>query len=199
MPTERKVKSVETLSKLLSDCTIAISTDFTGMSVGSMTELRHALRDSGTQYKVIKNNLVYLAAEEAGKPSVKDIVEGATGIAFGFDEPTVPAKAIADFIRANRVSLSICGAVLGDRVLAASEVEGLAQLPSKDVLVARFLGQLQSPITSLVYVLNGPISALARALQAVAEAKGREAGESPTDESPDASDDEPEESKPESE
>ena len=174
MPTERKVKSVETLSKLLSDCTIAISTDFTGMSVGSMTDLRRALRDNGVQYKVIKNNLLYLAADDAGKPLVKDIVEGATGMAFGFDDPTVPARAIAEFIRASRAPLSIRGAVLDDRVLEAAEVDILAQLPSKDVLVARLLGQLLSPVTSLVYVLNGPVSALARVLHAAAEAKGNE-------------------------
>jgi large subunit ribosomal protein L10 len=174
MPTERKTKSVEMLSKLLADCTIAIATDFTGMSVTSMTGLRRAVGQTGADYKVVKNNLLYLAGEDAGKPQVKNIVEGSTGIAFGFDEPSICANAVVDYIRSNRVQMNVRGAMMGDRILNAGEVEILADLPPKNVVISRFMGQLQAPVTSLLYVMNGPVSAFARTIQAIVDMKSKE-------------------------
>ena len=171
MPTERKVREVEELGKLIAESTIAISADFSGMGVSAMTELRSALRQRGVRFRVVKNRLTYLAAEAAGRPLVKDIVQGPTGIAFGFDDPVAPAKALSEFITSNRSVLKIKGAILGDRTLSAEEVGELAALPSRDELIARLLGQLQGPIASLTYVLNAPLGALARVLQRAAEAK----------------------------
>ena len=156
---------------LLDRCTIAISADNTGMSVVAMTNLRRALREKGVTFRVVKNRLVYLAADAAGKPQVKDIVQGPSGIAFGFDDPTVPAKALTEFIITTRSPLTIKGGVLGNRALTPQEISNLAALPNKDTLVARLLGQLQAPIASLTYVLNAPLASLARVLQRVIEAE----------------------------
>lgn len=175
MPTEAKASQVQELKELFESSTVAISADFTGMGVGAMTELRRALREHGVRFRVVKNRLAYLAADAAQKPIIKEIVEGPTGIAFGFGDPVEPAKALTQFIRATRSTLEIKGAVLGDKRLSAAEVDALAALPPRDQLIARLIGQIQAPISGLVYVLNATPSALARVLQRAAEARGEAA------------------------
>ena len=166
MPTESNIKLVEQLRGLIERCTVAITTDYTGLSVDAMNELRRELREKGIQFRVVKNTLTHLAAEAAGKPEFKEIVEGPTGIAFGYGDPVEPAKALAQYIRVSRSPLRIRGGLMDGRVLSSEDVAALAALPSRDELVARLLGQLQAPISGLVTVLNGPISGLARVLQA---------------------------------
>ena len=102
MPTEAKRAQVESIRELLESCTSVVSTDYTGLSVQSMTDLRRSLRGNGVGFRVVKNTLTHLAADAAGKPGMKEIVEGPTGIAFSFDDPVAPAKAIREFLRSSR-------------------------------------------------------------------------------------------------
>ena len=176
MPTESKVQLVEQLRGWIEQCTVAISTDYSGLSVDAMTRLRRELREKGVQFRVVKNTLTHLAADAAGKPAFKEIVEGPTGIAFGYGDPVEPAKALAEYIRGARSPLKIKGSLVDGRVLSSEEVEALAALPSKEVLAARLLGQLQAPISGLLNVLNGPISGLARVLQAHIDKSGTPQG-----------------------
>ena len=169
MPTREKEQAVEAMKDWMEKCTVAIATNYAGLPVATMTNLRRALRESGVQYKIIKNTLAYLAADAAGKPGLKEIVKGPTAIAFTYGEQVDPAKALSEFMRTNRSSLSIIGGFLDDKVLSAADVENLASLPSKDELLARLLGQMQAPTAGLVRVLNGPIEGLARVLQAQAD------------------------------
>jgi large subunit ribosomal protein L10 len=187
LPTERNNQSVEHIRRLIERCTIVISADFTGMSVGAMTELRRALRGRGVEFLVVKNRLAYLAADAAGKPVMKEIVHGPTGLALGFGEPVEPAKALTDFVRSTKYPLKVIGGVLGERILTAEEVIGLAALPGKDQLVARLAGQLLGPATGLVYVLSAPVSGLARVLQRRVESMDGEgqAGPGLMEEAPD--------------
>ena len=172
MPTERKVRSVEELSRLIEGSTILISADYTGMSVDAMTAMRSALRQRHVEFHVVKNNLTYLAADAAGRPLVKEIVHGPSGIAFGRGDPVEPAKALTEFIRSSRSPLTIRGGVLGNRMLTSEEVQGLATLPSKEQLIANLMAQLQGPLSGLMYVLNAPAASLARVLQRRAESLG---------------------------
>ena len=165
MPTDRKVKAVQDMKEWLDGATIVISTSYTGLPVTAMTELRRVLREKEVRYKVVKNTLAYIAADNAGQPELKEIIQGPSAIAFGYGEPTDPAKALSQFIRETRSPLQIRGALLEGRVLDAAQVERLASLPSKDELVALLLSRMQSPISGLVNVLNGPIAGLARVLQ----------------------------------
>ena len=165
MPTERKVQAVQDMTDWLDGSTIVISTSYTGLPVTEMTALRSVLRDKDVRYKVVKNTLAYIAAENTGRPELKEIIQGPSAIAFGYGEPTDPAKALSDFIRTTRSPLEIRGAVLDGRVLDAAQVEQLASLPGKDELVSQLLSRMQSPISGLVNVLNGPIAGLARVLQ----------------------------------
>ncbi len=173
MPTDRKIDQVDEIKKLIEEATVAISTDYTGMNVDEMNDLRRVMREQGITYRIVKNRLTDLAADAAGKPEIKEIVQGPTGVAFGFGDPVAPAKAIADFLRANtRSTLKVRAGVMGDRPLSESDVEHLASLPSRDQLIAQLMGQLQGPISGLAYVLNAPINGLATVLQRKVEAEG---------------------------
>ena len=165
------------MSEWMSSCTIAISADFSGLGVTAMTALRRVLREQGVHLRVVKNRLALLAADAAGRTLIRDIVEGPTAIAFGFDDPAGPAKALADYIRTTRLPLAIRGGVMGERALTAAEVNRLATLPSKEELVARLMARIQAPAGGLVNVLQAPVSGLARVLQRHAEAVQDEAAQ----------------------
>lgn len=172
MPTKSKIEKVELLSRLIQESTIIISANFSGMSVDMMTELRRSLREQGIEFKVVKNTLTYLAADDAGNPMVKNLVEGQTAIAFGFSDPTQPAKTLTEFIVANKAPLKIMAGVMGDRALTAAEINELAILPGKDDLIALLLGQLEAPISHLLNILASQPLALARVLQRHVESVG---------------------------
>ena len=165
MPTQAKVDAVDVLAEKFGSSTIIITTDYSGLPVGDMTDLRRALREAGVEYRIIKNTLAYLAADKAGKPAIRDVIAGPTGIAFGYGEPTEPARALSGFIRSTRSPLKIQGGELDGRALSGEEVERLASLPTREQLIAMLLMTMNGPMGGLVNVLNGPIAGLTRVLQ----------------------------------
>ena len=167
MPTPEKIDRVRELKEELERSTITFSADYTRTSVNQMTALRRALRAGGINFTVVKNTLMYLAAEEAGKPQVRDIVQGPSAVAFGFDDPAAAAKTISDYARANANTFSIRGAVMGDGAPMGPEaVTRLATLPPKPQLLATLLAQMQAPMVRLVGALNGPLQNLDNVLHA---------------------------------
>ena len=167
MPTQEKVDRVAELQELLERSTITFGADYTRTSVNQMTELRRAMRANGIDFTIVKNTLMYLAAEQAGKPQVKEIVQGPTAVAFGYDDPAAAAKTIADYARANANSFSIRGAVMGDGdPMGADGVNRLATLPPKPQLIATLLAQMQAPMSRLVGALNSPLQGLDNVLRA---------------------------------
>ncbi len=167
MPTEAKIQRVDVLKDKLERSSIAVAADYTGISVNEMTDLRRRMRAAGIDFAVVKNTLTYLASEAAGRPQVKEIVQGPTVMAFGYDDPQDVARALSDYIRTSRSTLAIRGAVLGDGpVLPPAEVTRMASLPSKPQVLATLMGQLQSPLQRLLGVLNGPLRNLDALLQA---------------------------------
>ena len=176
MPTDRKLKEVDELRELLESSTAIVTTDHSGVTVSDMTNLRRSLREQGVKFRVVKNRLTQLAAEAAGMPDVMEVVQGPTAIAFGFEDPVVPAKALTEFLNESRIGLKIRGGLLGSRALSIGEVEQLSALPSKDQLISKLLGQMQAPITGLAMVLNGPVAALTRVLQRHVDAQAAGGG-----------------------
>ena len=161
MPTQEKIDRVAVLKDKLERCSIAVATDYTGITVNEMTVLRRQMRAAGVEFSIVKNTLTYRASDAAQRPQVKEIVQGPTALALGYDDPWAVAKAVADYIRTSRSTLKILGAVMGDGpAMPASEVTRLAALPPKPQLLASLLSQLQSPIQRLVSVLNGPLQNL---------------------------------------
>ena len=178
MPTQEKIDRVQEMKDKLERSTIALATDYTGISVNEMTDLRSRMRNAGVEFTVVKNTLMYLASEQAQRPNVKEIVQGPTAMALGYDDPLDVAKAVSDYIRTSRSVLAIRGAVMGDGpVMSTADVVRLAALPPKPQLVANLLGQLQSPIQRLLGVLNGPLINLDRLMQArITQLEQQEAG-----------------------
>lgn len=177
MPTAQKEQEVAKLAELFSNSSILITADYSGLASGQMNEMRRALQEQNVKFRVIKNSLAYLAADAAGKAALKDVIDGQTGIAYGDGEPTVPARALSDFIRRTRYSLKILGAELDGQALNPQQVSDLATLPSKDELISQLLSRLQSPISGLVHVLNGPLAGLARVLRQHADNLAKEQAE----------------------
>lgn len=167
MPTQEKIDRVQELKEHLERSTITFGADYTRTTVNQMTELRRAMRAGGIEFTVVKNTLMYLAADEAGRPQVKEIVQGPSAIAFGYDDPAAAAKTMADYARANANSFVIRGAVMGDGAALGPEgVTRLATLPPKPQMLALLLAQMQAPMSRLVGALNGPVQNLDNVLRA---------------------------------
>ena len=167
MPTQAKIDKVSELKDKLERSSIALATTCTNLNVNELNELRKRTREAGVEFVVIKNTLLHLAADAAAKPQIKEIVQGPTAIAFGYDEPVDVAKTLHEYITSTRSELSIQGAVIGDGpVLPAADVIRLAGLPPKPQLIAQLLGQIQAPIYGLLNVLNGPLWNFGGLLQA---------------------------------
>ncbi len=166
MPTDRKIQQVAQIKERLERCSIAVSTNPTGLDANDMNELRRRLRERDVEYRIVKNTLTYIAAEEASKPHLRNVVNGPTGLALGYDDPRLVAQTLEEFIRATRSPLAIQGALLNTRALSAEEVHTLAGLPSQEVLLSQLLGQIQHPISRLVGQLQAPINGLVNTLSA---------------------------------
>ena len=167
MPTQQKIDLVQDIKGRIERSTIAMTTRYSGISVNQMIELRRAMKAGGVDFTIVKNTLLSLAADEAQKPQLKEIVDGPTAIALGYDDPVEAAKAMADFIRTGGTTLAIIGAVMGDDApMSSSEFTRLAALPPKPILLAMLLGQLQSPIARMVTVMNGPLQSMGNVIAA---------------------------------
>ncbi len=166
MPKEKKALIIDNLQEVFSKCSIGILTDYRGLSAPEMTDLRRRLRESDIRYRVVKNTLARFAAERAGKDELVSSFEGTVAIAFGYGDITEPARALAEYIRTSKASLSIKGGFLGDKILTSEEVMTLATLPSREILLARILAGMQSPIVALLSYLTTPLTGFLGVLQA---------------------------------
>jgi len=162
---EKKVQIVNNLADDLSRSNIIIATNYQGLLAKQMGELRNALAKAGVEYHVVKNTLVYRAADQAGKPQLRDIIEGPVALAFGYNDIVNTAKALNQYIKSAALSLQIKGGLLGDRILLPEEVVSLANLPTREVLISKLIGQLQAPIGTLHNILNLPLQGLLNVLQ----------------------------------
>jgi large subunit ribosomal protein L10 len=166
MPTEKKAQIIDSLQEIFSKCNAGVLTDYRGLSTTEMNDLRRKLRASGIDYKVVKNTLAQFAARRAGIDELAGSIEGPVAIAFGYGEISEPARVLADYIRTSKSTLSIKGGFLGDRLLTSREVETLATLPPREVLISQVMAGIQSPIVALVSVLAAPIRGVMGVLQA---------------------------------
>ncbi len=174
MPKPEKVEAVGRLKEQLRRARGVVLTDFRGLSVPELEALRASLRKEGAEYRVVKNTLLGIAAAELGLAGLEPFLRGPTGIAVAYDDPTVAARVVHEFVRQYR-KLEVKGGLAEGRVLDAAGVRALAELPGRDQLVARVLGGLQGPLYGLVGVLVGVQRKLLYALEEIR--KAREASE----------------------
>ena len=159
---------VESLADVFSKANGIYLTDFTGMDVASVTELRRQLRAASVSYRVVKNTLARLSLDRSGKEMLKEFFQGPTGVAVTVEDEFVPAKVLVDFAReAERPKLK--GAFIEGRLFTPEEVTVLAALPAKSELLTGVVRGVQAPISGLVGCLSGMFRNLAGVLQAVAE------------------------------
>ena len=152
---EQKKAAVAELIEKLKAAQAGVLVDYRGLTVEEDTKLRAQLREAGVEYKVVKNTLTRFAIKEVGYDEMDEQLNGPTSLAISADDPVAPAKIISDFAK-NNENLTIKAGFLDGKVISLDEIKTLANTPSKDVLIAKIMGSL-----------NSPISALARTLQAL--------------------------------
>jgi len=173
MPTEAKRETVAELREALSSSRTLIVSEYRGLSVKELAEIRRALRKQDVTYRVVKNRLMRIAAQDTIGEALAPLLVGPTAIAFGTDESTT-AKAVLDATRPYKL-VTITGAVLGDRSISADAVRSLASLPSREVLLAKLAGGMQAPVATLAGLLAANIRNLGYALSQVRDQKAQSA------------------------
>jgi large subunit ribosomal protein L7/L12 len=159
-----KEAAIDKLADQLGKAEISVLTEYRGLSVAELQDLRGRLRPVGVEYVVAKNTLARFAAERTGRTGIIVDLVGPTAIAFGSD-PVSTAKALQDYTRVNRTFV-LKAALLGDRRIDPKEVEQLATLPPADVLRGRVFGMIVSPLQRTVSILSAPLASLARLIEA---------------------------------
>ena len=166
-----KAAAVAEIAEAFRGSSAAVLTEYRGLTVKQISELRVAL-GADTTYSVVKNTLTKIAANDAGLTGMDDLLQGPTAVAFVQGEPVAAAKAIRDFAKKYPV-LVVKGGVMDGKALTADEIKKLADLESREVLLAKMAGALLASLSNAVYLLNAPLAQAARvvgALQAKAEA-----------------------------
>lgn len=170
MPKPEKVEFVRELMEDLSSAKGLLVTDYRGLKVSEITELRKKLRDTGASYKVVKNTLFHLAAKDRDEVGLDPYLEGPTGIAFAGDDVVKTAKVLVDFAKTHK-TMALKAGFLEGHVYDADQVVALSKIPPREQLVAQMVGSIAAPLSGFVGTLQGVLSGLVYTLQAVADQK----------------------------
>lgn len=162
---ELKEAKVAEIKEKLEKAKAVVLSKYQGLTVEEDTALRKNLREAGVEYKVYKNTLVTLAAKELGLEGIVEYLEGPVAIAFGYEDVTVAARVLNDFAKTHN-KLELKAGIVEGEIYDAAKINQLATIPSKEVLIAKLLGSIKSPISSF-----------ARVLSAIADSKGTESAE----------------------
>ncbi|MDB5178302.1 MAG: ribosomal protein [Patescibacteria group bacterium] len=170
---EAKEQAVAKLSDDLGRIKLAVMTDYRGLTVPEVEELRGLLRDEGITYRVTKNTLLRLAAKN--NPALADVdptsFTGPMALALGFDDEVAPARVIFQYAKQHQ-ALEIVGAITGEGVvLDAAQVKALATLPTREQLIAQVVGTIAAPLSGFVGVMSGNVRSIINVLNALSEAK----------------------------
>lgn len=170
-PRPKKVAVVAEVRQRLDSSSAAFLTEYRGLKVKELAGLRRSLRAAGGEYKIFKNTLVRFAARDIGLSELEALLVGPTAIAFVEGDAVTVAKALRDFARTNP-ALVVKGGVLGTKVLTAQDASALADLPTRDVLLARFAGALAAPMVQFAGLLEALPRNFAYGLQALIDQRG---------------------------
>ena len=173
MPRPEKTAVVEEIRNKLSEADAAMLTEYRGLSVGALAELRGSLRPANTEYKVFKISLARRAVEAAGLEALLPMLEGPIAFAFVRGDAVLAAKALKDFGRVHP-ELVVKGGLLGERVMTAGDLSELADVPPRDVLLARMAGGFQAPLTKAAGLFQAFTRNLAYGVAALIEKKESE-------------------------
>ncbi len=174
MNIDDKKQFVQELREQLSKSKVAILTDYKGLDVSAMTELRTKLREAQIEFQVIKNTMLRLASEGTDAELIRDHFKGPSAIALSYDDPVAPAKILTEFAKANDKLEIKCG-VLNGAAMDAAAIKALSALPSREELLATVLSAMIAVPTSLVRALNDVPRRVVNVLQAIKDQKEQEA------------------------
>jgi large subunit ribosomal protein L10 len=167
---EQKQKIVEELNDKFKKSKVLIITDYKGLNVTTLNELRRKLRESDIEYRVVKNTLLARAADDTDVSKIKDSFKGPSAIAMSFEDPVAPAKVLTKFAEENK-KLEIKIGVMGDRVLNLNDIKALSSLPAREVLLGRVLSAMNGVSTGLVSALSNIPRKMINVIQAIKEQK----------------------------
>jgi Ribosomal protein L10 len=171
MPTDAKRQAVTELAELLRTSSALAVADYRGLSVSDMQSVRRTLRASSVELHVAKNRLLKIAADEADRAELKPMLAGPTALATICGDEVAMAKALQDAFRPYARTVTIRGGLLGRRAVDAAQLQQLATLPSRDVLLAKLAGGMAAPIAGMAGVLAANLRNLVGVLSAVADQK----------------------------
>jgi large subunit ribosomal protein L10 len=166
MPKAEKERVVEEIVEQFKKAKGIYLTDFTGLNVEQMTQLRTNFREAGVEYRVVKNSLTRLSATKAGLDNVVDYLIGPTALAIGIDDSVAPARIVADFAKKTEKPKIKVGIVEGELV-EGEDIESIIRIPPREVLISQVVGAFSAPISGLVGTLSGVIRNLIGTLEAV--------------------------------
>ncbi len=165
-----KQEKIQEIKNTALKAKVAIVSDYRGLTVEEITDLRRRLQAEKGDFEVIKNTLAKIAFKDTEFEGLEEFLTGPSAIAYGFEDQVSPAKVLTRFVKEKKKT-EIKGGVLDGRVLSLDEVKELSNLPSKEELYARILGGLNSPAGGLVFAINGVMSNLVRAVDEVRKQK----------------------------
>ncbi len=168
---QQKQEYVEALTEKLNASVAGVVVDYKGITVADDTALRRKLREAGVEYAVVKNTMLRRAADKAGLSELDSVLEGSTALAISRNDHVAAAKILSEYAEKNK-DFSIKAGFVEGKVIGTGEVEELAKMPPKEVLVAKVLGGLNAPISGFVGVLHANLRGLVCALNAIAEKQG---------------------------
>ncbi|MBZ2175224.1 50S ribosomal protein L10 [Schnuerera sp. xch1] len=165
---EQKKQIVQEIKDKVEKSQGVVLVDYRGLNVEELTELRQKYREAGVDYKVYKNTMMRFAFKDAGYEEFNQYLSGPNAIAFGYEDSVQPAKVTSEFSKEHE-NFEIKAGIVDGNIVGIDEIKRLANLPSKEVLIAQTLGGLNAPISGFANVLQGTIRNLIYALNAVKE------------------------------
>jgi len=166
-----KTEKVEEIKEVIAKAKVAIVSDYRGLSVADITNLRRRLQKEDGDYTVVKNTLAKLAIKDTKFEGLEEFLKGPSAIAFGFGDEVAPAKVILKYLKEAKKTNEVKGGVLDGKVITAKEVRAISDLPTKPELIAKIMGSLSSPAQGLTNTLNGVARALVIAMEEVRKQK----------------------------
>ena len=150
---EEKQAKVQEIKEKFEKAQSVILADYRGLTVEEDTELRRKFREAGVEYKILKNTLTSIAAKDAGIEGLDEYLAGPTSFAFGYTDPTAPARILNDFAKDHK-KLELKGGLVQGQIFDLNKVKELAAIPPRDTLIAKLLGSFKAPVSNFAYLIN---------------------------------------------
>jgi len=170
MPTKEKEAIIEKYTQKFKDAKCVYVAEYEGIDVAMVTEVRKKFRDQNIEYKVLKNRLAKISLNKAGIDGLDEFLTGANTFIIGYDDPVIPAKILEDFNKKEEI-LKLKTVLFEGKVLPSEEAKNISNLPSREALLGKLVGMLQSPMTKFAATLSAPMQNLVGVLNALKDKK----------------------------